>query len=84
MKTTIFSLLFTFIVCNAFAQTETPVYKTVADKFAQHYNNENFDSIFSMFDIVLQGLRNLIVWRNTIDMPGKSLVNHSLNNWNCH
>jgi hypothetical protein len=41
-------------VCNAFAQTETPVYKTVADKFAQHYNNENFDSIFSMFDIVMQ------------------------------
>jgi hypothetical protein len=54
MKTTIFSILITFIVCNAFAQTETPVYKTVADKFAQHYNNENFDSIFSMFDIVMQ------------------------------
>ncbi len=54
MKTIILSLLFTCMMCNAFAQTETATYKTVADKFEQHYNNENFDSIFSMFDIVMQ------------------------------
>ncbi|MBK8522605.1 MAG: peptidoglycan DD-metalloendopeptidase family protein [Ferruginibacter sp.] len=54
MKTIILSLLFTCTMCNSFAQTETATYKTVADKFEQHYNYENFDSIFSMFDVVMQ------------------------------
>ena len=54
MKTIIFSLLFTFIMCNSFAQTETASYKTIADKFELNYNNNNYDSIFLMFDVVMQ------------------------------
>jgi murein DD-endopeptidase MepM/ murein hydrolase activator NlpD len=54
MKTTILSLLFTFLISNSFAQTETAVYKTIADKFEQHYNNDKYDSIFSMFDAIMQ------------------------------
>ncbi len=54
MKTTILSLLFTFLIINSFAQTETAAYKTVADKFEQHYNNDKYDSIFLMFDAIMQ------------------------------
>jgi murein DD-endopeptidase MepM/ murein hydrolase activator NlpD len=54
MKTTILSLLFTFLISNSFAQTETAAYKTVADKFELNYNNNNYDSIFSMFDAIMQ------------------------------
>ena len=54
MKTTIFSLLFTFLGCNSFAQTETAAYKTIADKFELHYNAGNYDSIFSMLDVIMQ------------------------------
>ena len=41
-------------MCNSFAQTETTTYKTIADKFELNYNNENYDSIFLMFDAVMQ------------------------------
>ena len=54
MKTTIFSLLFTFLGFNSFAQTETAAYKTIADKFGLHYNAGNYDSIFSMLDVIMQ------------------------------
>jgi murein DD-endopeptidase MepM/ murein hydrolase activator NlpD len=54
VKTTILSLLFTFLISNSFAQTETAAYKTIADKFEQHYNNDKYDSIFSMFDANMQ------------------------------
>ncbi len=54
MKTIILSLLFTCMMCNAFAQTETAAYKTIADKFEQHYNNDKYDSIFLMFDVIMQ------------------------------
>lgn len=54
MKTTIYSLLFTFLIANSFAQTETAAYKTIADKFEQHYNNEKYDSIFSMLGANMQ------------------------------
>ena len=54
MKTTIFSLLFTFLGFNSFAQTETAAYKTIADKFELHYNAGNYDSIFSMLDVIMQ------------------------------
>ena len=29
-------------------------YKTIADKFEQHYNTEKYDSIFFMFDVIMQ------------------------------
>jgi murein DD-endopeptidase MepM/ murein hydrolase activator NlpD len=54
MKTTILSLLFTFIMCSSFAQTETATYKTIADKFELNYNAGSYDSIFSMFDAIMQ------------------------------
>ena len=54
MKTTILSLLFTFLISNAFAQTETAAYKTIADKFELNYNNNNYDSVFLMFDAIMQ------------------------------
>ena len=47
-------MLFTFIMCNSFAQTETASYKTIADKFELNYNNNNYDSIFLMFDVVMK------------------------------
>lgn len=54
MKTSILSLLFTLIIYSSFAQTETAAYKTIADKFELNYNNDNYDSIFSMFDDMMQ------------------------------
>ena len=54
MKTTILSLLLTLIISISFAQTETAAYKTVADKFELNYNSDSYDSIFSMFDPVMQ------------------------------
>ena len=54
MKNTTLSLLFTFIMCSSFAQTETAKYKAIADKFELNYNNDNYDSIFLMFDVVMQ------------------------------
>lgn len=54
MKTTIFSLLFTFLMFNSFAQTETAAYKTIADKFELNYNAGTYDTIFSMFDAIMQ------------------------------
>jgi len=54
MKTPILSLLFSFLMANCFAQAETAAYKTIADKFELNYNNDNYDSIFSMFDAVMQ------------------------------
>lgn len=54
MKTIIFSLLFTCLTYTSFAQTETAAYKTIADKFELNYNNEKYDSIFLMFDVIMQ------------------------------
>lgn len=54
MKTSLFSLLFTCLISSSFAQTETATYKTVADKFEQHYNSDKYDSIFLMFDAIMQ------------------------------
>lgn len=54
MKTTILSLLFACLTCNSFAQNETTTYKTIADKFELNYNNERYDSIFFLFDAVMQ------------------------------
>ena len=54
MKTQILSLLFTVLMCSAFAQTETEVYKSIAGKFEQYYNSDKYDSIFAMFDANMQ------------------------------
>lgn len=54
MKTTTLSLLFTFIMCISFAQTETATYKAIAGKFEQHYNNDRYDSIYALFDDNMQ------------------------------
>lgn len=54
MKRTALSLLLSFLIINCFAQTETVAYKTVADKFELNYNAGKYDSIFSMFDAVMQ------------------------------
>jgi murein DD-endopeptidase MepM/ murein hydrolase activator NlpD len=39
---------------NLFAQTEKANYKKAADKFELYYNQENYDSIFSMFSTQMQ------------------------------
>ena len=54
MKASILSLLFIFIISGSSAQTETAVYKTIVDKFELNYNNDNYDSIFFMFDANMQ------------------------------
>lgn len=54
MKITILSIFLTFIVTLSCAQTETATYKTIVDKFELHYNNDNYDSIFLMFDNNMQ------------------------------
>lgn len=53
-KSSVLSLFFSFIIMISFAQNETSTYKTIADKFEQHYNNDNYDSIFLMFDPIMQ------------------------------
>lgn len=54
LKSSILFLLFSFTMCNSFAQNETQSYKTIVDKFERSYNNGSYDSIFSMFDNVMQ------------------------------
>ena len=54
MKNLILSLLFMLIISNSFAQTETATYKTVASKFELNYNAGRYDSIFFMFDVIMQ------------------------------
>ena len=54
MKTTILSLLLTFIISLSFAQTETAAYKTIADKFEFNYNAGSYDTIFSMLSTAMQ------------------------------
>ncbi len=54
MKTTILTLFFAFLIANSFGQKETAAYKTVADKFEQNYNSGRYDSIFSMYDAIMQ------------------------------
>lgn len=54
MKTGILCLLFTSLMGGTFAQTETEAYRNIAAKFEQFYNNENYDSVFAMFDANMQ------------------------------
>lgn len=54
MKITILPLLFTFLISNSFAQNETAAYKTFSNKFEQHYNSGSYDSIFLMYDAIMQ------------------------------
>jgi murein DD-endopeptidase MepM/ murein hydrolase activator NlpD len=54
MRNIILAAAFTFMLSTVVAQTEKPSYKTVADKFEQHYNQENYDSIFNQFSPEMQ------------------------------
>jgi murein DD-endopeptidase MepM/ murein hydrolase activator NlpD len=54
MKNSILTAVLTFALCTVLAQTEKPSYKSVADKFEQYYNQENNDSIFSLFSSEMQ------------------------------
>src|SRR5919112_5073714 len=54
MRTFLLLFIFTLFMNNLFAQTEKANYKKAADKFEIYYNEENYDSIFSMFSIQMQ------------------------------
>jgi murein DD-endopeptidase MepM/ murein hydrolase activator NlpD len=54
MKNLLLSLMLTLLVSNLFGQTEKAVYKTIADKFENFYNNEKYDSVFAMFSSEMQ------------------------------
>jgi murein DD-endopeptidase MepM/ murein hydrolase activator NlpD len=54
MRNIILTTALTFTVYAVLAQTEKPSYKVIADKFEQHYNQENYDSIFNLFSPEMQ------------------------------
>jgi murein DD-endopeptidase MepM/ murein hydrolase activator NlpD len=49
MKNLLLTLTLAILTANLFAQTETAVYKSVADKFEYFYNNDKPDSVFALF-----------------------------------
>lgn len=49
MKNLFLTLTLAFLATNLFAQTETDMYKSVADKFEYFYNNDKHDSVFALF-----------------------------------
>jgi murein DD-endopeptidase MepM/ murein hydrolase activator NlpD len=49
MKKSLTALLILLTVCFAYGQTENPESKYAINAFKKHYNNSQFDSIFSIF-----------------------------------
>lgn len=54
MKNFILSLSVLLITGNVWGQVESPIYKTVAEKFEKEYNLNLYDSIFTMFSAEMQ------------------------------
>jgi len=54
MKNILFALILTFILNDIFGQSEKTIYKVIADKFENEYNQSNYDSIFALFSIEMQ------------------------------
>ncbi|HLN71760.1 MAG TPA: peptidoglycan DD-metalloendopeptidase family protein [Prolixibacteraceae bacterium] len=54
MKRLLVTFFLAIIVNFTFSQTETPVYKSVADSFEKYYNADNYEAIFSMFGTQMQ------------------------------
>jgi len=54
MKNSILSLAALLVTGNVWSQIESPLYKTVADKFEKKYNLNQYDSIFTMFSTEMQ------------------------------
>lgn len=54
MKNIFFVLTLILVTSNVFGQAEKIVYKTVADKLENEYNQNNYDSIYAMFSIEMQ------------------------------
>jgi hypothetical protein len=54
MKNYILSLAVLLVTSNIWAQVESPIYKTVATKFEKQYNQNLYDSIFTMFSPEMQ------------------------------
>jgi len=49
MKNLLLTLTLTILATNLFGQTETAMYKSVADKLEYFYNNDKPDSVFALF-----------------------------------
>lgn len=61
-------LLVFALVCSSlhiFAQTEPPAFKKAAERFVSFYNNERYDSIFSMYD---EAMRNALPIEKTTQL----------------
>jgi murein DD-endopeptidase MepM/ murein hydrolase activator NlpD len=54
MRNIFIIFILAFCISNVFSQSETTVYKTVADKFESNYNKSQYDSIFNMFSTEMQ------------------------------
>ncbi len=54
MKNTLLSIALLLITLTTIAQTEKPRYKTAADQFVEHYNNQAYENIFNMFSAEMQ------------------------------
>lgn len=54
MKNYILSLALLLITSNVRGQVESPIYKTVTQKFEKEYNLNQYDSIFTMFSAEMQ------------------------------
>lgn len=54
MKQYFFSLVCTLLLTNLFAQSESPVYKTITGEFELKYNSDKYDEIFSLLSPEMQ------------------------------
>jgi murein DD-endopeptidase MepM/ murein hydrolase activator NlpD len=49
MKSPLIIIILLFAASDGFTQAEKTSYKAIAERFENHYNNEKYDSIFSLF-----------------------------------
>ena len=64
MKNYILSFALLLLAGNVWGQVESPIYKTVAEKFEKEYNLNQYDSIFSMFSVEM---KNALPLNKTIE-----------------
>lgn len=53
-KIILISICFLYAINSIFGQTENDDNKIITEKFVEHYNNDNYNSIFSMFAEVMK------------------------------
>jgi murein DD-endopeptidase MepM/ murein hydrolase activator NlpD len=79
------STSFIFVFINVFAQSETALYKTVAEKFERFYNAAQYDSIFSLYTLEMQQalpLEKTTAFLSSVQQDAGKIINREFVKYN--